>query len=152
MHDVFTRYSWHKGRWAHRRESTDVVLRVFPRLSPNPDHDLHNLYCRTKVLLHHPFRDEVQFLQGADGSMRTWWEVFTSCKAHHLGHPRNTLRSIEDECGAVEDDDDEDEEIERPPGPDVEEEGWQVYARMHPTAPGPTYEAGNIGRRPLDSS
>jgi hypothetical protein len=42
---------------AERRDRTDVILCVFPRISSDTTGDQYNAYSRTKVLLHHPFRN-----------------------------------------------------------------------------------------------
>ena len=57
IHDVLTRYSWRKSEWRKRKEKTNVIVRVYPRFSPNPEDDHYKDFCRTKVLLHHSFRD-----------------------------------------------------------------------------------------------
>lgn len=67
IHDVFSRYYWRAGTWRRRRDSTKVIVRTYPRLSPDPDGPAYEDYCRIKVLLHHPFRGTADLLEDSEG-------------------------------------------------------------------------------------
>lgn len=75
LHEICQKYSWSKSQWRRRKSTTHVVVRTYPRYSPNPEDDRYEDYCRTKVILHHPFRslDDLNILNGEE---KTWAEVF----------------------------------------------------------------------------
>lgn len=52
FHDVLTKFYWSKSGWKKKKESTDVILRIFPRFSPDPENDNYDDFCRTKIILH----------------------------------------------------------------------------------------------------
>ncbi|KAI0367563.1 hypothetical protein BV20DRAFT_1000234, partial [Pilatotrama ljubarskyi] len=148
IHDVFRCYSWRAGAWRSRRATTKVIVRTYPRLSPNPDSPAYEDYCRVKVLLHHPFRAVDELLEDAAGGYRSWSQVFEACRMGHQ-HSRDTLRSWEHENRPADEEEDEDEEI-NPDFAELDEADWQVYARLFPDAALPAYDLDDIGRRPLD--
>ena len=55
----------HQGREPKPRNKKVVVI-VRPYMSPEPDSPHYEQYCRQKLLLHRPFRDEQQLLDGYD--------------------------------------------------------------------------------------
>jgi hypothetical protein len=73
IHDVLTKYTWRNSEWRKGKEKTDVVLRVYPRFSPNPEDDRYEDFCRTKVLLHHPFRNFGAIREDED---QMWSEIY----------------------------------------------------------------------------
>jgi hypothetical protein len=75
-----------KTRWRKRRSSTDVILRVFPRLCPDPTGDQYDGYCRTKVILHHPFRD-LGALQHLNGEEQGWTNSGLNVVLHSINIP-----------------------------------------------------------------
>lgn len=151
MHNVFTHYSWNGKEWRRRRQSSNpIVLRVFPRLSPNPEHATYEEYCRVRVMLHHPYRS-LDELRMVDGEERSWSELFAACRvAHGRDHPKDCLRDWDDEKDRVEEEEDDDEETVNPDLEVMTEEDWQLYAGMMPNGPIPIFEHGDIGNRPLD--
>ncbi|KAJ7151287.1 hypothetical protein C8R43DRAFT_836878, partial [Mycena crocata] len=126
MHDVFRNYTWVKTQWRKRRASSDVILRTFPRISPNPDGDQYEAYCRTKILLHHPYRD-LAALKRLDGEDVTWEELWALCRTAEHGHPKDTLRCWETENRTPQEEADDDDDV---PNPDAapHQDDWQVFA------------------------
>ncbi|KAJ7769637.1 hypothetical protein DFH07DRAFT_714431, partial [Mycena maculata] len=150
LQEVFEQYTWRRNEWRKRRKSNNVVVRTFPRYSPNPENELYDDYCRTKVILHHPFRD-LASLQSPDDEEKSWPELFAECRAGGHTHPKDTLRSWDDENRPRQEDEDDDEET----NPDVEamtEEDWQIFARDHPNAAIPRFDDSDLGTRPLDAA
>lgn len=49
LYNVFLHYTWSKNKWSRRRDKTCVILRIFPRLSPSPEGEHYEDYCRIKV-------------------------------------------------------------------------------------------------------
>lgn len=148
LQDVFKSFYWRAGTWRKRRQSTKVIVRTFPRLSPNPDGPTYEDYCRIKVLLHHPFRRQEDLLTGTLAeNEQPWRDIFSTCCAQNA-HPKDTLRCWEKENGQPEEDD-EDEEI-NPDIAELDEADWQVYAHIFPNAAVPVYDLDDLGRRPLD--
>jgi hypothetical protein len=119
---------------------------VYPRFSPNPEDDRYDEFCRTKVLLHHPFRDLETIRDTGD---QPWAELFARCRASQHIHPKDTLRCWEEE-NREEDVEDEDEEFENPDIQDMDEADWQAWARLRPNSTIPLYGTDDLGRRPLD--
>jgi hypothetical protein len=146
LQDVMTRYTWRKSEWRKKREKTRTILRVYPRFSPNPEDDRYDEFCRTKVLLHHPFRD-LEAIRDAED--QPWAEIFARCRASQHIHPKDTLRCWEEE-NREEDVEDEDEEFENPDIQEMDEADWQVWARLRPNSTIPLYGTDDLGRRPLD--
>jgi hypothetical protein len=89
LQDVLSTYSWRKSKWCKKRDKTMTVLRVYPRFSPNPEDDHYEDYCRTKVILHHPFRD-LNTIRDSDD--QNWAENLAQCRAGGHIHPKDTLR------------------------------------------------------------
>ncbi len=142
LHELLSRYSWRNHQWRKRRESTTVILRVFPRYSPNPEDPNYEQYCRTKILLHHPFR----ILEP-----QAWEDVFSLCQSDRHVHPPDTLRSLLNDRPSAADEDDEDEDVE--PDPDaflMDEADWQMFAQLYPGAALPEFDSSDLGRRPID--
>ena len=54
----------------------NVVVIVYPHISPDPDDLNYEQYCRQKLMLHKPSRDESQLLNGHDS--------FTEAYANYL--------------------------------------------------------------------
>jgi hypothetical protein len=76
LQDVLTKYSWRKSMWKKRRDKMEVVLCVYPRFSPNPEDDRYDEFCRTKIILHHPFR-ELDAIR--DDEDQPWAEIYARC-------------------------------------------------------------------------
>ena len=148
LHEVMRLYSWRNQQWHKRKPSTKVIVRAFPRLSPNPDDPRFDEYCRLKVLLHHPFRD-INRLCDRDGEQLTWQEAFAVCTVSH-DHRRDTLRSWEDENLIRHEEENEDDELVNPDVELMDEADWQTWARDHPNSSIPAFTLDDIGRRPLD--
>ncbi|CAK5263583.1 unnamed protein product [Mycena citricolor] len=158
LYEVFSGYSWRRNQWQKRRKP-NVVVRAFPRYSPNPESDVYPQYCCTKVLLHHPFQhlDKLQKRAEAEPSDNknpakySWPKLGAQCRAAAHVHPTDSLRSWEEENQDQEDDEDKDEEVNA----DVEmltKDDWQIFARDHPLAALPRFEASDLGTRPLDAA
>ncbi|KAF9536267.1 hypothetical protein CPC08DRAFT_590772, partial [Agrocybe pediades] len=146
LEQVMTKYAWRKSTWKKTRDSTDQVLRVYPRFSPNPEDERYEDYCRTKVILHHPFRNLDAILH--DGQL--WAEVWAECRAANHTHPTDTLRCWDEENRVQEDDvEDEDEDI-NPDIAEMDESDWQTWARLRPNMDVPLYGADDLGKRPID--
>src|SRR6266852_5431400 len=47
IYEVLTDYAWRRSAWRKRKEKTNVVVRVYPRFSPNPEGDHYEDFCRT---------------------------------------------------------------------------------------------------------
>lgn len=94
-------------------------MRVFRRFSPDPDDEKYDDYCRTKILLRHPFRD----IETLPKENRSCTELYATCQEHHT-HPRDTFRIRNDEPPEQEDDD-EDVIADML---DMTEADWQPYA------------------------
>ncbi|CAK5270705.1 unnamed protein product [Mycena citricolor] len=153
LQEVFENYLWRNNEWRKRRKQ-NVILRTFPRYSPNPDSDVYPKYCRTKILLHHPFRslDELQNPpneENVDGEL-SWPELWAQCRAAGHTHRTDSLRDWDNENRVTEDDDD-DEEI-NPDVNEVGEEDWQIFARDFPGAHLPQFDANDLGSRPIDAA
>ncbi len=143
LHELLSRYSWRNRQWRKRRESTTVILRVFPRYSPNPEDPNYEQYCRTKILLHHPFR----ILEP-----QAWEDVFSLCQSERHVHPPDTLRDLLNDRPSAADEDNEDEDVE--PDPDaflMDEADWQMFAQLYPGAALPEFDSSDLGRRPIDT-
>ncbi|KAJ3505917.1 hypothetical protein NLJ89_g7163 [Agrocybe chaxingu] len=145
LHEICSKYIWKKGEWKKRRESTKVIVRTYPRFSPNPEDPRYDDYCRTKVILHHPFRSVDTFVS----EDQSWIEVYAQCRAAGHVHMADTLRCWEDENREV-DKEEEDEEIMNPDVAEMDEADWQAWARLHPNQDIPLYGADDLGRRPID--
>lgn len=89
LQNVLSTYSWQKSKWCKKRDATKAVSRVYPRFSPNPEDDHYDEYCRTKVILHHPFRD-LNTIRDSDD--QPWAEIFAQCRGGGHIHPKDTLR------------------------------------------------------------
>jgi len=146
LQDVLTKYNWRQSKWCKKRSTTKTVLRVYPRFSPNPEDDWYDDYCRTKVILHHPFRD-LNAIRSSDD--QPWAEIFAQCRAGGHIHPKDTLRCWEEE-NRPQDEDEEDEELLNPDVEEMEEDDWQTWARLRPNAEIPLYGVTDLGRRPID--
>ncbi|KAK7049008.1 hypothetical protein R3P38DRAFT_3175258 [Favolaschia claudopus] len=149
LQEVFQTYSWRNNEWRKRRKA-NVILRVFPRYSPSPEADVYPLYCRTKILLHHPFRT-LSALQDVDGEDRSWPELLAECRVAEHCHSKYTLRSWEDENREPQEEEDNDDDV-NPDLEDMTEEDWQMFARDHPNAAIPVFDASDLGTRPLDAA
>ncbi|KAK7013912.1 hypothetical protein R3P38DRAFT_2788170 [Favolaschia claudopus] len=129
-------HCWVNNQWRKRRDRTDVVLRVFPIISPEPGGDQYEAYCRTKSLS--TIRSEVN------------GEMWVRCRAAGHVHPLDTLRCWKKENKSIEEDEEDDDEdvpnADRPPNND----DWQVFAQAFPNAPVPQFELQDIGTRPID--
>jgi ATP-dependent DNA helicase PIF1 len=147
LQDVLTKYSWRKSKWCTKRDKTKTVLRVYPRFSPNPEDEHYEDYCRTKVILHHPFRD-LNTIHDPDDQL--WAEIFAHCRASEHVHPKDTLRYWEEENREQDEDDEEDEELLNPDVQEMEEADWQTWAALHPNHDIPLYGVHDLGRRPVD--
>jgi hypothetical protein len=143
---VLTKYTWIKSNWRQKRDKTDVVLRVYPRFSPNPEDDRYEDFCRTKIILHHPFRDLGAIRDNED---QPWAEVYAQCRAAEHVHPQDTLRCWEDENKEGDEDEDEDDDVNPDVG-EMNEADWQAWARLRPGNAIPLYAACDVGRRPVD--
>ena len=147
LQDVLSKYNWSKSMWKKKRDKTDVVLRVYPRFSPNPEDDRYDDFCRTKIILHHPFRDLDAIRDDQD---QPWAEVYARCRAAEHDHPHDTLRCWEEENKEGEGEEDEDEELVNPDVMEMDEADWQAWARLRPNNTIPLYDACDVGRRPID--
>ena len=149
LQDVLTKYSWIKSVWRKKRDKTDIVLRVYPRFSPNPEDVNYDDFCRTRIILHHPFRDLGAIRDNED---QPWAEVYARCHAAAHIHPRDTLRCWEEENkgGNNEEDGEEDEDLVNSDVENMEEVDWQAWARLRPNDTIPLYGACDVGRRPID--
>ena len=108
IHDVLTRYSWRKSEWRKRKEKTNVIVRVYPRFSPNPEDNHYKDFCQTKVLLHHPFCDlNIDTIR--ENGDQSWSEIYAQCRAGRHNHPKDTLRCWEEENREGEGEEDEGE-------------------------------------------
>lgn len=150
MQELFHHYTWSKGQWKRRRSTTSVVLRVFPRLSPNPSEDTYEDYCRVKMILHHPFRhpDALLRLDGHD-DLVSWRDAYAQCITSNHGHQPDTLQSWDHENNASDEGEDDDEEINADLA-ELDEADWQIYARLFPNAAVPQFDLRDLGRRPID--
>jgi ATP-dependent DNA helicase PIF1 len=147
IHHVLTKYAWKKSEWRRRKEKTDVLLRVFPRFSPDPQGDSYEDFCRTKVILHHPFRDLNAIRESEEQS---WSEFYAKCHADGHEDPKDTLRCWEGEHREQEATEDEELPVDADLS-DREEADWQALARLFPTgADIPLRGTDDIGRRPID--
>ncbi|KAF5331234.1 hypothetical protein D9611_013064 [Ephemerocybe angulata] len=147
LHDMMTGYAWRKSEWRKRREKKEVILRVFPRYSPNPESPQYENYCRTKVVLHHPFR---QLSDLRTDENQPWAQVFARCRVEGHVHPKDTLRCWEHENRELEEEeDDEDEELQRDLE-DLPQADWQAWAALRPNGEVPAFTFDDLGRRPLD--
>lgn len=151
LHQTFEKYVWRKGKWCPRRSQANlhVIVRVFPRLSPSPDDPSYEEYCRIKILLHHPFRD-IQALR--QDVMAPWSYLFTTCQLEQHVHSKDTLRYLEDENQQNNLEEDEDEELINEDVEAIEEADWQLYSRLFPNQPLPTFDISTLGQRPLDNA
>jgi ATP-dependent DNA helicase PIF1 len=145
LHDVLTKFVWTKSEWKRKKECTDTVLRIFPRFSPDPENDNYDDFCRTKLILHHPFRN-LDALQ-----QNSWTETFEQCLADNHRHSKDTLRCFEDEQRQSIEDDDTEHVVDADVN-DMDEEDWQAWARLRPDKDIPLYGLDDIGRRPFDDS
>ncbi|KAL1749919.1 hypothetical protein FB107DRAFT_173603, partial [Schizophyllum commune] len=150
---VLMHFRWTKGSWRKRRASDHpVVIRVYPRPSPDPEGDEFEEYCRIKMQLHHPFRTLDGIL--TESGAATWSAAYRACCHSDHTHPTDTLRVWADESREVveegaEDDDDEwmlDETEELP------EEDWQLYAHIHPDVEPDLYDLTRLGLRDFDNT
>ncbi|KAJ3754129.1 hypothetical protein EV360DRAFT_52211, partial [Lentinula raphanica] len=115
MFDIWSQYRWYGKKWNKRKEGTTVVVRIFPRHSPNPDDERYEAYCRVKILSHHPFRTINDLIQIKDVNgetvERTWEELFKECQQEGHIHPKDSLRLWEHEMqGEAEGDETDDDE------------------------------------------
>lgn len=145
LQDVLSTHSWRKSKWCKKRNTTKTVLRVYPRFSPNPEDDHYDDYCRTKVILHHPFRD-LNAIRESDE--QPWAEIFAQCRAGGHVHPKDTLRCWDEENRQA-DDEEEDEELNADVE-EMEEADWQAWARLRPNEDLPLYGIDDLGQRPID--
>ncbi|OBZ66500.1 hypothetical protein A0H81_13517 [Grifola frondosa] len=132
MHKLFQKYSWRGKEWRPRRATTSVIVRAYPRLSPNPEDANFENYCRIKM-----------------AKFCSWTEVFNQCRANGHDHPKDTLREWVEENQPGPEDDDDDEEID-PDLAELDEADWQIYAHLFPDSALPTFDASNLGKRPID--
>lgn len=148
LHEVCQKFTWRKSEWCRRKISTHVVVRAYPRYLPNPEDDHYEDYCRTKAILHHPFRslDDIRVVNGEE---KTWAEIFAECRAHNHLHPTDTLQCWDEENRDIEDEE-EDEDVPNPDLADMTEEDWQTWAHLHPNVPIPQFDVSDLGRRPID--
>ena len=52
--------AWHrhrKAKWCKKHDKTRTLLRACPQFPSDPEDDHYDNYRRSKVILHHPFRD-----------------------------------------------------------------------------------------------
>ena len=147
IYDVMTKYTWKKSNWRKKRSTTHVVLRVYPRFSPNPEDDRYEEYCQIKIILHHSFRNLASILEHEDQS---WIELYTRCQTSNHEHPKDTLRSREEESRETPNEEEEDKELKNPDVMEMQEEDWQVWASLRPNQAIPLYAPEDIGRRPMD--
>ena len=148
IQEVFQCYKWFKSKWVKRRdvplraEEPKVIVRVWPRLSPNPEDLRYDEYCRIKVLLHHSFRSLDEFKRGQDTP--PWEQIFAECTVRHANHPKDTLRDWENENRTCQEEEDDDE-LTNPDVQDMQEVDWQIWARDHPQANLPAYGLDTFG-------
>jgi ATP-dependent DNA helicase PIF1 len=101
MQQMLQRYTWLGGRWKKKDERTTTIVRVFPRISPNPEGDAYEDYCRIKYLLHHPYRhlshqDFLTIAVNGKSFRRTWTDLYLECSREHH-HEQDTLREWREE-------------------------------------------------------
>ena len=137
LYDVMTKYRWENSKWRKKEDTTHVVLRVYPRFSPIPEDDRYDEYCRTKILLHHSFRNLATILKNEDQS---WTGLYTRCRIANHKHPKDTLRSWEKE---VRDAPIEKEDLEKPDPKDL----LDILLSSKEV---PMYVPEEIGQRPID--
>ncbi|KAF5336454.1 hypothetical protein D9611_006665 [Ephemerocybe angulata] len=150
LHDLMTTHTWYKSAWRKKRNTEGMmrtILRVFPRYPPNPQDDLYDEYCRTKIILHHPFRNLNSIRERED---QPWAELMARCQAQEHTHPRDTLRCWEEENREV-DEEEEDEDLLNPDVGEMTEDDWQTWARLRPDGGNiPMFGLDDLGKRPLD--
>lgn len=154
IQETLQRFRWVKRKWVRRRDNTHVIIRTYPRFSPNPEDPNYEQYCRIKFLLHHPFRD-IDSVQFVDGEEREWAELYAACRTAENGHNHgnDTLRCWEDERRrATVPDEEEDEDVVNEDIQEMDEADWQVYSRLHPNGNMPVFGFDDLGRRPIDES
>lgn len=147
LNTVLREYRWEKKKYVRRRDHDNLpILRVWPRLPPNPEGETFEEWCRSKLTLHHPFRNPDNDLLGMYDS---WSEAFLA----RLGPPRvlppDTLWNDWTPEPDSKDEEDDDEEI------DAEDEtmqatDWQVLAQLHPGHQLPD-DTDELGSRHVDN-
>jgi len=125
IHEVLTKYTWTKSEWRKRQEKTDIVLHVYPCFSPNPEDDCYEDFCRTKVLLHHPFRD-LKEIQEKDDQL--WLEIYAQCCASGHEHPKDTLHCWEEENHEMGEEDEDEDKLVNEDLAELEGADWQAWA------------------------
>lgn len=152
LHDVLTGYTWNKSRWRKRRQQ-NVIVRAYPRFSPDPDDDNYEDYCRTKVHLHHPFAQLDDAIRRPDPENNiSWRQAYAACQTggpHHV-HPRDTLRCWENENRDRNEEEEDEGEWVMEDIMKERAEDWQILAGLGPNANLPRYGLEDLGLRPLD--
>ncbi|EIW66760.1 hypothetical protein TREMEDRAFT_65159 [Tremella mesenterica DSM 1558] len=113
LYTWYKRYEKRQGNIVYRQKN-DRIIRLWPMYHPSHnDSEEYELWCRSRLLLHHPHRQESDLLD--DGE--TWGLAYERCKETHLeGHedtlPKRSRRQmgegedeIEDEFSSDDDDD-----------------------------------------------
>jgi hypothetical protein len=152
MQEVLQRYSWRNRTWKAKEEDTTTIVRVYPRLSPNPEGDVYEEYCRIKCLLHHPFHTNPSHLLSINVNgtpmQRTWTDLFLECERNHH-HPNDTLRNWKEESKTQDEEVDEDEDLLENMN-EILEEDWMLYQRLFGVA-APDVPDIDLGSRPIDN-
>ncbi|RXK36573.1 hypothetical protein M231_06114 [Tremella mesenterica] len=86
-------YQWYK-RYEKRhgnivfRQKNDRIVRLWPAYHPsNSDNEEYEMWCRAKIILHHPHRNETELLDEGE----TWGLGYERCKTIHLDGHEDTL-------------------------------------------------------------
>lgn len=144
---VFVAVTWYnfpRGKFTRRRKFR--VVNVFPRYDLNID---YKDYCRTKVMLHHPFRDiDGADLRPMDGDlMESWEDAFAYCQEHYHDHPRDPLATLFPSL----DEDTDTETIAVPNDDNESNQGEELLGFRRPDCDGEVVTAGSdLNRRPVD--
>ncbi|KAI9775296.1 MAG: hypothetical protein M1816_005993 [Peltula sp. TS41687] len=87
--EVARDYNWIESRQLFKKRSPKTaskVVSVFPRYSADISNPQYPDFCRSKMLLHHPFRSFDDLIDGfSSESQDRWLQAYAYCQEHHLG-------------------------------------------------------------------
>jgi PIF1-like helicase len=120
-------------------------VQVWPRYRPDPDNaEIYEKYCYAKMILHHPFENSEDLLEGYD----SWINVYeqTCLNNHDHNHPDDTLPKRNEDN--LQDNESDDESIQGDPEM-IYQPQWAAEAGRHP-GQNISFTLDDLGLRDLD--
>jgi hypothetical protein len=130
-----------------RVRAAERAVRVFPWFNRNPENEEYEDFCRTKLMLHHPF-DTLEDLTKVDPEtgFSSYSYAFRQCAELHQ-HPRDPLDPLDGEDEEI---DDDLEDADEHPDPGSQPAFAELAARTGRDDRGMDESNADLGTRTID--